>query len=183
MFRPGLRPGQAARQQRLLLQALISCTGTQPSRLARCGGRAPSLVTAAVGRSQKFAKTTCVWDLRLQAANAFCAVRPPGHHAGPTGVVTCANDPHGSHGFCLLNNIAIAAAYAVNVYRHQGVPLVTWLNLAAPACVQVFQSCRQMSSPIALPSHDISFAGLVCCRESITAHRHCDGTLNSIPVG
>lgn len=57
----------------------------------------------------------------VQAQNAFCAVRPPGHHAGPVGVVTCANDPHGSHGFCLLNNIAIAAAYAVNVYRHQGV--------------------------------------------------------------
>ena len=37
-------------------------------------------------------------------------------------MVTCKRDPHGSHGFCLLNNIAIAGAYAVNRYRHEGVP-------------------------------------------------------------
>ena len=55
-----------------------------------------------------------------QARNAFCAVRPPGHHAGPVGVVTSKRDPHGSHGFCLLNNIAIGGAYAVNRYRHEG---------------------------------------------------------------
>jgi len=60
-----------------------------------------------------------------QARNAFCAVRPPGHHAGPVGVVTSKRDPHGSHGFCLLNNIAIAGAYAVNRYRHEGVRLVS----------------------------------------------------------
>ena len=56
----------------------------------------------------------------MQARNAFCAIRPPGHHAGPTGIVTCANDPVGSHGFCLLSNIAIAAAYAMNAHRHAG---------------------------------------------------------------
>ncbi|GMH90892.1 hypothetical protein TrVE_jg6109 [Triparma verrucosa] len=52
-----------------------------------------------------------------KSQNGFCAVRPPGHHAGPRGVVTCPNDPSGSHGFCLLNNVAIGAAYAKNVYR------------------------------------------------------------------
>ena len=55
----------------------------------------------------------------------FCAVRPPGHHAGPTGAVSggstdptipMAGGSH-SHGFCLLNNVAVAAAYAMNVYR------------------------------------------------------------------
>lgn len=51
--------------------------------------------------------------------NAFCAVRPPGHHAGPRGLVTSKNDPNGSHGFCLLNNVAVAAAYAKAVYRHK----------------------------------------------------------------
>lgn len=39
-----------------------------------------------------------VWTGEL--ANAFCAVRPPGHHAMPGRAM----------GFCLLNNIAIAAA-------------------------------------------------------------------------
>mmetsp|Transcript_4408 Transcript_4408/g.12711 ORF Transcript_4408/g.12711 Transcript_4408/m.12711 type:complete len:900 (-) Transcript_4408:172-2871(-) len=77
-----------------------------------------------------------------QASNVFCAIRPPGHHAGPAGVVTCENDPHGSHGFCLLNNIAIGAAYAVNVYRHRGVRRVAILDFdvhhgnGTEACVE-----------------------------------------------
>lgn len=54
--------------------------------------------------------------------NAFCAVRPPGHHAGPRGIVRCANDPDGgSHGFCLLNNVAIGAAYARSMFRNEGI--------------------------------------------------------------
>ena len=56
-----------------------------------------------------------------QARNAFCAVRPPGHHLGPAGAVDkqdLLDDPEGSQGFCLLNNVAIGAAYAKCVYRH-----------------------------------------------------------------
>ncbi|KAL0048951.1 hypothetical protein WJX82_003017 [Trebouxia sp. C0006] len=63
-----------------------------------------------------------------EVRNAFCAIRPPGHHAGPTGVVACANDPTGSHGFCLLNNLAIAAAYAMNAHRHAGIKRVALLD-------------------------------------------------------
>ena len=63
-----------------------------------------------------------------RARNAFCPVRPPGHHAGPTGVVTNENDPHGSHGFCLLNNVAIAAAYALHMYRRQGIEKVALID-------------------------------------------------------
>jgi acetoin utilization deacetylase AcuC-like enzyme/ankyrin repeat protein len=60
--------------------------------------------------------------------NAFCAVRPPGHHAGPHGIVTSKNDPSGSHGFCLFNNVAIGAAYAMTVHRHTGIRRVALLD-------------------------------------------------------
>lgn len=60
--------------------------------------------------------------------NAFCAVRPPGHHAGPRGVVKCEKDPEGSHGFCLLNNVAIGAAYARTMYRNDGIKKVAIID-------------------------------------------------------
>ena len=61
--------------------------------------------------------------------NAFCAVRPPGHHAGPRGIVRCANDPEGgSHGFCLLNNVAIGAAYARSMYRNHGIEKIAIID-------------------------------------------------------
>lgn len=60
--------------------------------------------------------------------NAFCAVRPPGHHAGPRGIVRCSNDQEGSHGFCLLNNVAIGAAYARSMYRNDGIRKVAIID-------------------------------------------------------
>ena len=49
-----------------------------------------------------------------QARRAFCAVRPPGHHAtGDTAM-----------GFCLFNNIAVAAAHALEVHGLQRVAIV-----------------------------------------------------------
>jgi len=60
--------------------------------------------------------------------NAFCAVRPPGHHAGPRGIVSCPNDPEGSHGFCLFNNVAIGAAYARSMYRNDGIKKVAIID-------------------------------------------------------
>lgn len=58
-------------------------------------------------------------DVVLDDANtskSFVPIRPPGHHAGVYGllrpeVITS------SQGFCLLNNVAIAAAYAMAVRR------------------------------------------------------------------
>jgi acetoin utilization deacetylase AcuC-like enzyme/ankyrin repeat protein len=54
-----------------------------------------------------------------EARTAFCPVRPPGHHAGPRGIVTCERDPEGSHGFCLLNNVAVGAAYALHHFGRE----------------------------------------------------------------
>jgi hypothetical protein len=36
--------------------------------------------------------------------------------------------PPCSHGFCLFNNAAIGAAYAMNVYRHAGIKRVAILD-------------------------------------------------------
>lgn len=49
-----------------------------------------------------------------QADNAFCAVRPPGHHAGRGRAM----------GFCILNNIAIAALHALHAHGLERVAVV-----------------------------------------------------------
>jgi acetoin utilization deacetylase AcuC-like enzyme len=70
------------------------------------------------------------WDAALRAAgaavaatdaviggelvNAFCAIRPPGHHATPTE----------SMGFCLFNNVAIAARHAMDVHGLERIAIV-----------------------------------------------------------
>ncbi|MAE62966.1 MAG: histone deacetylase [Phycisphaeraceae bacterium] len=55
-------------------------------------------------------------DAVMQGAvdNAFCAVRPPGHHA----------ERDRSMGFCLLNNIAVAAAHLVRAHGVERVAVV-----------------------------------------------------------
>jgi acetoin utilization deacetylase AcuC-like enzyme len=49
-----------------------------------------------------------------KTTNAFCAVRPPGHHAERSNAM----------GFCLFNNIAIGAAHALAVHNLKRVAVV-----------------------------------------------------------
>lgn len=51
-----------------------------------------------------------------KARNAFCAVRPPGHHA----------TPDRGMGFCIFNNIAIAARYAQRKHGVERVLIADW---------------------------------------------------------
>eukprot|EP00578_Thalassiosira_sp_NH16_P001033 CAMPEP_0181136544 /NCGR_PEP_ID=MMETSP1071-20121207/33233_1 /TAXON_ID=35127 /ORGANISM="Thalassiosira sp., Strain NH16" /LENGTH=1339 /DNA_ID=CAMNT_0023223247 /DNA_START=272 /DNA_END=4292 /DNA_ORIENTATION=- len=47
--------------------------------------------------------------------NAFCIVRPPGHHAGINGLLSDAE----SCGFCLFNNVAAGAMHALSDEKHR----------------------------------------------------------------
>jgi acetoin utilization deacetylase AcuC-like enzyme len=52
-----------------------------------------------------------------RVANAFCAIRPPGHHANNTGK---------EEGFCFYSNAAIAAKYARKTYGFEKVLIIDW---------------------------------------------------------
>jgi acetoin utilization deacetylase AcuC-like enzyme len=51
-----------------------------------------------------------------EAANAFCVVRPPGHHASP----------NRGMGFCMFNNVALGARYAQRRHAAERVMIVDW---------------------------------------------------------
>ncbi len=52
--------------------------------------------------------------MNLEVSNAFCAIRPPGHHA----------ETNRAMGFCLFNSVAIAAQYARDEYGADRVAVV-----------------------------------------------------------
>lgn len=64
------------------------------------------------GAGAALAATDAVMAGELE--NAFCAVRPPGHHA-------CREK---AMGFCFVNNVAVAAKYAVERHRLKRVAIV-----------------------------------------------------------
>ena len=65
-----------------------------------------------------------------RAKNGFCPIRPPGHHSGIFGPVSITDDEIEplrekcpgykdliTNGFCIFNNVAVAAGYLMNVHR------------------------------------------------------------------
>lgn len=54
--------------------------------------------------------------LTMSHQNAFCVIRPPGHHA----------TPKKSMGFCLYNNVALAARRALDHHRMDRILIVDW---------------------------------------------------------
>jgi acetoin utilization deacetylase AcuC-like enzyme len=54
---------------------------------------------------------------RGELRNAFCAVRPPGHHA---------HDSGGEEGFCYYNNVAIAARHAQAAHGLSRICIIDW---------------------------------------------------------
>ena len=62
------------------------------------------------------AVTACQAVMAGEIDNAFCAVRPPGHHA----------EPRRAMGFCLFNNVAIAAKYLLARTDVERVCIIDW---------------------------------------------------------
>lgn len=72
--------------------------------------------------------------LKGKSRSGVCIVRPPGHHAEPL-------EPHG---FCIFNNIAIAARYAIERYHLQRVLIVDWDVHHGNGTQHIFDSTPQV---------------------------------------
>ena len=77
----------------------MACPGTWQAALRAAG--------AAVAATDDGAR-------RRASSNAFCAVRPPGHHATRDEAM----------GFCFFNNVAVAARHALDVHGLQRVAII-----------------------------------------------------------
>lgn len=73
----------------------------------------PHTLTAAL-RAAGAAVLATDMVIRGEVANAFCNIRPPGHHA----------ERRRAMGFCLFNNVAVAAAHALERHGLQRVAIV-----------------------------------------------------------
>ncbi len=89
---------QASGEPRYLDPDTLACPGTWRAALRAAG--------AAVAATEAV--------LRGEVDNAFCAIRPPGHHATRDAAM----------GFCFFNNVAIAARHALDVMGLERVAII-----------------------------------------------------------
>ena len=84
-----------------------------------------------------------------QASNAFCAVRPPGHHAERSKTM----------GFCFFNNIAVAATRALNFHNLERIAIVDFDVHQGNGTIDIFQGdprvlvCSSYQYPLYPYSH------------------------------
>jgi acetoin utilization deacetylase AcuC-like enzyme len=69
-----------------------------------------------------------------RAPTAFCALRPPGHHA----------EPNGAMGFCLFCNVAIAARHALDSLGAERVLIFDWDVHHGNGTQAIFHSSREV---------------------------------------
>jgi acetoin utilization deacetylase AcuC-like enzyme len=60
--------------------------------------------------------------------NAFCPVRPPGHHAEKSKAM----------GFCIFNNVAVGANYLIKRYNYKKIAIVDWDVHASNGTADIF---------------------------------------------
>ena len=60
--------------------------------------------------------------------NAFCPVRPPGHHA----------EKNKAMGFCIFNNVAVGANYLIKKYKYKKIAIVDWDVHASNGTADIF---------------------------------------------
>lgn len=107
------RAHSAAYVQEVNAALAAVATSGQPRSLDPDTTACPATAKAALrAAGAAIAATDAVLD--GTATNAFCAVRPPGHHATRDAVM----------GFCFFNNVAVAARHALDVRGLQRVAIV-----------------------------------------------------------
>jgi len=117
----GVKPRPATREELetthspVYIDRIASTAGKQHFRLDMDTSTSAKSYEAALLAAGGFCELTkAVWDGQLD--NGFALVRPPGHHA----------ERDRAMGFCLFNNVAIGAYYAINAFSLERILIVDW---------------------------------------------------------